>query len=263
MVRGFFSRKLRAVLTGIAIALGVALMSGTYILTDTINQSFATIFASGANGRDVVVVPHQALGANAAVQTAPISDATLARVRAVPGVAVASGEVFSVASLFDAHGKRLNTRAPSFVASTLPARFENFSAVVRDAAAVLDRRRRRPGDARSATRCGSARRCASPAPAPSRIYRISGIVKFAGSASFGGAGVALLTPPQAQRIAGEPAPATTLVVAASPSVSASALRARIRAVLPPTLDVRTGTAGGGQADHPTSRASSASCAPSC
>ena len=38
VVRGFFSRKLRAVLTGIAVALGVALMSGTYILTDTIDQ---------------------------------------------------------------------------------------------------------------------------------------------------------------------------------------------------------------------------------
>ena len=66
VVRGFFSRKLRAVLTGIAVALGVALMSGTYILTDTINQSFATIFATGAQGRSVVVVPHQGLGANAA-----------------------------------------------------------------------------------------------------------------------------------------------------------------------------------------------------
>ena len=115
VLRGFFSRKLRVALTGVAVALGVALMSGTYILTDTINQSFATIFASGAAGRSVVVVPHQGLGANAAVQTALIGDATLARVRAVPGVAVASGEIFSVVSLFDAHGKRLNSRAPSFV----------------------------------------------------------------------------------------------------------------------------------------------------
>ena len=65
LVRGFLSRKLRSILSGIAIALGVALMAGTYILTDTINQSFATIFATGAAGRDVVVVPHQALGSGA------------------------------------------------------------------------------------------------------------------------------------------------------------------------------------------------------
>jgi len=30
-------------------------------------------------------------------------------VQRVPGVAVAAGEVFAVATLFDSHGKRLNT----------------------------------------------------------------------------------------------------------------------------------------------------------
>jgi putative ABC transport system permease protein len=120
VVRGFFARRLRAVLTGIAIALGVALMSGTYILTDTIDHSFASIFTAGAAGRSVVVIPHQGLGANASVETAPINDATLAKVRTVPGVAVAAGEVFTTVSLF-ADGKRLNRSAPSFVGSTLPA----------------------------------------------------------------------------------------------------------------------------------------------
>ena len=39
-LRGLAGRKLRAVLTGIAIVLGVAMISGTYILTDTINSAF-------------------------------------------------------------------------------------------------------------------------------------------------------------------------------------------------------------------------------
>jgi putative ABC transport system permease protein len=128
IVRGFLSRRMRAILTGIAIALGVALMSGTYILTDTIDSSFATIFTTSETGRSVVVIPHQGLGATAAVQTATVSEATLAKVQRVPGVALAAGEVFTTASFF-VHGERLNKRAPSFVGSTLPARFENFSAV--------------------------------------------------------------------------------------------------------------------------------------
>ena len=41
VLRGFAQRKLRVLLTGVAIALGVALMAGTYILTDTINHAFA------------------------------------------------------------------------------------------------------------------------------------------------------------------------------------------------------------------------------
>ena len=71
-LKGLLGRKLRAALTAIAIVLGVAMVSGTYILTDTINQSFANIFSTAARGRDVVVVPHQALGANSAAQTGVI-----------------------------------------------------------------------------------------------------------------------------------------------------------------------------------------------
>ena len=39
-LRGLAGRKLRAVLTGIAIVLGVAMISGTYILTDTVQRAF-------------------------------------------------------------------------------------------------------------------------------------------------------------------------------------------------------------------------------
>ena len=38
--RGIGARKLRTVLTALAVVLGVALISGTYVLTDTINQAF-------------------------------------------------------------------------------------------------------------------------------------------------------------------------------------------------------------------------------
>ena len=240
VLRGFFSRKLRATLTGIAIALGVALMAGTYILTDTINASFATIFQNGERGRDVVVVPHQALGATANVQNGVIGASVLARVRTVPGVAVAAGEVFSFATLFDATGKRLNTRAPSFVASTLPTRFEDFStapgALPHSAGDVaIDEATAQ----RYSLRVGQTLRVAGAATAAR--YRISGIARFAGSASFGGAGVAILTLAQAQRVSGETGGFDTIVVAAKPGTSAQTLRARIRAVLPRALDVRTGT----------------------
>jgi putative ABC transport system permease protein len=245
--RGFFSRKLRAFLTGIAVALGVALMSGTYILTDTIDHSFATIFATGAQNRAVVVVPHQGLGANAAVQTATIGEATLERVRRVPGVAVAAGEVFAIATLFDAHGKRLNTSAPSFAASLLPPRFEDFSAVAgtlptNAGSVAIDEATAQ----RESLKVGQRLRVAGATAAAS--YRIVGILRFAGSTSFGGAGVALVTLAQAQLIAGEPGAYDDLVVAAKPGVSPATLRARIRAVLPRTLDVRTGLRGGCAAD---------------
>ena len=45
-LRGLFARKARALLTGLAVLLGVAMISGTYVFTDTINSSFERIFES-------------------------------------------------------------------------------------------------------------------------------------------------------------------------------------------------------------------------
>jgi putative ABC transport system permease protein len=39
-LRGLFARKARAVLTGLAVLLGVAMISGTYVFTDTLNNTF-------------------------------------------------------------------------------------------------------------------------------------------------------------------------------------------------------------------------------
>ena len=54
-LRGLLGRKLRATLTALAIILGVAMMSGTYVLTDTIDKAFSTIFDESYAGTDVVV----------------------------------------------------------------------------------------------------------------------------------------------------------------------------------------------------------------
>ena len=91
-MRGLLQRKVRVLLTGIAIALGVALMAGTYILTDTINHAFAEIFSNAYKNKAVVVTAKETLGRGAAREKSAIDEATLARVRAVSGVAAASGE---------------------------------------------------------------------------------------------------------------------------------------------------------------------------
>ena len=54
-VRGLAGRKLRAVLTAIAIVLGVAMISGTYILTDTVQRAFNNLLVDSYAGTDAVV----------------------------------------------------------------------------------------------------------------------------------------------------------------------------------------------------------------
>jgi putative ABC transport system permease protein len=240
VLRGFMQRKLRVALTGIAIALGVALMAGTYILTDTINNSFAGIFKTANAGHDVVVTPAQRLGSRVRSQVSPITEAMLARVRAVPGVTQAAGGIFSVGTFLDVHGKRLTTGgAPAFVASEVPKRFESFAPLAGRFPANADEVAIDQATAeRAGLKLGGQLQIAASAPA--KRYLIVGIVKFAGSQSFGGAGAAILILAEAQRVVGEQGQFDQLDVAASPGVTAAQLRDRIRVVLPRTVEVRTG-----------------------
>ena len=54
-LRGLLGRKLRAALTALAIVLGVAMVSGTFVLTDTIDSAFNQIFEESYAGTDAVV----------------------------------------------------------------------------------------------------------------------------------------------------------------------------------------------------------------
>ncbi|MGC2374700.1 MAG: ABC transporter permease [Solirubrobacteraceae bacterium] len=240
VLRGFLQRKLRVLLTAVAIALGVALMAGTYILTDTINNSFAGIFKTANAGNDVVVTPTQKLGSRVRTQVSPITDAMLARVRAVPGVAEAAGGIFSLGTFLDTSGKRLTSGgAPAFVAAEAPKRFESFSPI---AGRFPDNAREVAIDQATADRATLklGQQILVAASAPASRYTIVGIVKFAGSQSFGGAGAAIMTPAEAQRVVGEQGRYDDLNVAASAGVGPTDLRDRIRAILPATVTVRTG-----------------------
>jgi putative ABC transport system permease protein len=240
VLRGFMQRKLRVLLTGIAIALGVALMAGTYVLTDTINKSFAGIFSVANRGNDVVISPTQKLGSETRSQTSPVTEQMLARVRATPGVAEAAGSIFTPGTFLDVHGKRLTTGgAPAFVASESPKRFESFKAVHgrlpvnADEVAIDEATAKRHN-----LKLGEQMIVAGSAPA--KRYTIVGITRFGGGESFGGAGAAILTPPEAQRVVGLPGHFDQIDVAARAGVTAGELRDRIRALLPATVDVRTG-----------------------
>jgi putative ABC transport system permease protein len=241
VLRGLAARKLRVALTGIAIVLGVALMAGTYILTDTINHSFAGIFQTANKGHDVVISPTENLGRNTRSQVPPITDEMLARVRATPGVKQAAGSIFATGTLLDSARKRLTKGgAPAFIASESPKPFESFSPVKGRFAAGAEEV---AIDEATAKRAGLAigQQIYVLGSAPAKRYTIVGILKFGGGQSFGGAATAVLTLPEAQRVTGEQGHFDQINVAAAPGVTPAELRDRIRAELPSTVTARTGS----------------------
>jgi putative ABC transport system permease protein len=118
-LRGLLGRKLRAVLTGIAIVLGVAMISGTYILTDTIDRAFSNLFTESYAGTDAVV---QGEGPDISFEgesapNPPVEASVLETVREVPDVALATGSILDESStkILQPDGDAVSTGgAPSF-----------------------------------------------------------------------------------------------------------------------------------------------------
>jgi putative ABC transport system permease protein len=117
-LRGLWGRKLRAALTAFAIILGVAMVSGTFVLTDTIDKAFSSIFDDSYAGTDVVV---SGKGADISFQgtdaeVPPIDEGLVADVNALPDVEIASGSVDDETNtkIIGSDGKAINTEgAPS------------------------------------------------------------------------------------------------------------------------------------------------------
>ena len=54
-IRSLLARKVRLVLTGLAVVLGVGFMAGTFVLTDTMTQAFNVLVETQTSSIDVLV----------------------------------------------------------------------------------------------------------------------------------------------------------------------------------------------------------------
>jgi putative ABC transport system permease protein len=93
-LRNLLAHKGRVALSAIAVLLSVAFVCGTLVLTDTMTTTFDKLFATTAS--DVTVSPKGALSGGDVQTTAhtpTLPPGTLARLRALPGVTAAYGNV--------------------------------------------------------------------------------------------------------------------------------------------------------------------------
>ena len=108
---GMLSRKLRTVLTAISILLGVAMMSGTFVMTDTIRHAFDSIFTSANKNTSAVIMGKTAV-TSLTGQNPPLADSVLQAARKVPDVAVAEGNIQDTAKILDAKGHEIGGNGP-------------------------------------------------------------------------------------------------------------------------------------------------------
>ncbi len=91
-LKGMLGRKLRTLLTALAIVIGVSMVSGTFVLTDTIDRAFHSIFVSSYAQTDAVISGKKLVDWSAS-GNATVPEPVLAKVRALPEVEQADGAI--------------------------------------------------------------------------------------------------------------------------------------------------------------------------
>ena len=244
-LRALLGRKLRTALTAFAIVLGVATVSGTYVLTDSIDKAFGSIFTDSRKGSDAVISGKSAFKlSDGTGVTAPAFDqGLLQEVRALPAVAVADGSVNGEAQLIGKDGKAIvYGGAPNlgFSIARGASPFNPLSLVE----GSWPKRNEVVVDKSTAHKEHFTIGQTIRVQAVGRVQqlRLSGIVKFGSVGTIGGATLAGFDLPTAQDLFGKPGKLDEIAVASKSSVPTAQLLAEIGGILPKDTEVRTGRA---------------------
>ena len=239
-LRNLGARKLRTFLTSLAIVLGVMMVAGTYILTDTIDRSFDDIFTESNAGIDAVVQSKEVVETDDGTLP-PFDAAVLEDVKRTDGVAEAAGAIADPqVSIVGSDGEPLGGNgAPSFAFSTGPERFDPLTYVeggppTSDDEVVIDKA---SADSEG-YELGDEIELAG--KEESSTYTLGGIATLGDVDSFGGATMAILTLPEAQRITGKEGQFDQIAAAADEGTSPDKLAANISQNIPSTVEAETG-----------------------
>ena len=240
-LKGLLGRKLRTALTAFAIVLGVAMVSGTFVLTDSIDKAFDSIFTQSRAGSTAVISGKAAfdISDQSGVTNPLLDESLLPKVRAVSGVGAAEGSVNGEAQLIGDDGKAIvyggapnlgfsiaNGNSVFNPLTLVDGKWPAQGEVVVDQSTV-DKEKLKVGETIGVQGDG-----------PVERLHISGIVKFGSVATIGGATLAGFDLPTAQRIFDKRGKLDEIAVAAEQGTAETTLVQEIEKVLPPSAEIR-------------------------
>jgi putative ABC transport system permease protein len=242
-LKGLAGRKVRALLTAFAIVIGVTMVSGTLVLTDTIQKGFDGIFTASYEQTDAVIAGKEIVkGSQSGAATVPAS--LLAKVRALPEVAAAGGTIAPAASnkaeIFGRDGKPVGSGdAPQFGLAN-DASLPQFSPlklttgrwpegprqVALDAGTAANENFK-VGDTVAVSTLGAKRR-----------YEVTGIATFGAVNSLGNATMAIWDLPTAQTLLDKKGRFDGISIAAKAGTSTDELLRAVQPLVPASLEVK-------------------------
>jgi putative ABC transport system permease protein len=243
-LKGLVGRKLRATLTAFAIVLGVAMVSGSFILTDTIGKSFDQISEDSFENADVVISSKEATSSVGAAEAPAFPESVLAEVQRLDSVAAALETVEDRARLVDKQGDLIAGVDRSIAFGVDGEENQPLNPLVR-----LEGEWPGGGDEiviDTGTANGEGFRVGDAigvvANGPVRDYRISGIVQLGSTSSLGGTTIAVFDLETAQRVFDKRDGLDAIQIAAAKGVEPGELAREVAPLLPETARVRTAAA---------------------
>lgn len=241
-LKGLLAHKLRLMLTASAIVLGVTFISGTFVLTDTLHNTFSTLFSNVYQNIDFQVrgVAQFSTTTGGAIRN-PIPESILTTVRQIPGVETTDGSVGGYAQFVSHDNKAISTGG----APTIGLSFDSDPRI----SALRITQGKPPSSANDVVMDAATaqkydfkvgQKVRVLLAGPSRLMTISGIAEFGTANNLAGATLAAFTMPTAQVILNEPGHFDSINVVAKPGVDKAAVEGAIARVLPHGTEVVTG-----------------------
>src|SRR5829696_4777604 len=247
-LQGLLGRKLRTALTALSIVLGVAMVSGTFVLTDTMKRAFDDLF-SGTYKDTGAVISGKEIVKGAAKSTVPESLQT--KVAALPDVKSASGAIFDISGTSDfvkligRDGKQLgSSQQPNFGWGFEPGQKANPTTLksgkwaVGPDQVVIDAASARKEHYKLGDEIGVS------GEGPQRSMTVCGIAKFGSVDSIGGATFAVFDVPTAQKLLDKEGQLDVIYVTPKSGVSETQVADQVKPLLPSSAQIETGDAAG-------------------
>jgi putative ABC transport system permease protein len=222
------AHKRRLFSTATAVLLGVAFLSGTLVMGDTMRGGFTDTFTQANAGIDAVSRSSTEVGEGEFSERGLLPDDVVDQVRAVDGVAAAAPVIEGIGQIVGAGGDPLGGNGPPTFAGNWvtdpglnPWRVAEGRAPEADGEVVIDRAAAKDGD----LAVGDTITVRTPEPVEARLV---GIVTFGDADGMGGPTYAAFTTAFAQRaLLAEPGRVTSVVAAGDGSLGEGQLAARI------------------------------------
>jgi putative ABC transport system permease protein len=239
-LKGMLGRKLRAALTAFAIVLGVAMISGAFVLTDTLGKSLDSVLNESYKATDAVISSEEAIDTGDTTPEAPAFAAdVLGKVESLPGVRLAQGSIEDEARLVDESGDPIGRTGSAVGVDPAADQSLNPLQLVagewpRDEGQVaIDKTTAEKQHFEVGETVGAY------ADGPVQKYRVSGIVRFGSVDSIGGATITVFDLATAQRLFDKQGKFDLIRVQAKEGVSDAELLRQIRPLLSETTQVKS------------------------